>query len=341
MKNKYIILFCMIMLLTIGLLLLLHHAEPGTAPLPQESHANTSVTDNPVTYIEAPEADAPVSASQVRADLAMAMARPPATEDKIRALVEGQNVPFNFYGRVIDQDSNSLAGVKLKLSARHWSTTSTGSLRLEKSTDADGRFDVHGITGDVFDLEEVTRDGYELEPYSKHTYGAVGGSVSDPVIFKMWSTNIHEQLITGRKSFDIQPDGRPYGIDLAKGTLSESDEGDLKVWVKRPAQVTLGQRYNWSCGIEVTNGSLLIETNVNSSMYVAPVDGYTPSFKFDQPIGSGWGDTTGKKRFYLMLKNGQEYGRISIELLAYYNDRIPGLVRIEYAINPSGSRILR
>src|SRR5579859_3256860 len=190
MKNKYIILFCMIMLLTIGLLLLLHHAEPGTAPLPQESHANTSVTDNPVTYIEAPEADAPVSASQVRADLAMAMARPPATEDKIRALVEGQNVPFNFYGRVIDQDSNSLAGVKLKLSARHWSTTSTGSLRLEKSTDADGRFDVHGITGDVFDLEEVTRDGYELEPYSKHTYGAVGGSVSDPVIFKMWSTNI-------------------------------------------------------------------------------------------------------------------------------------------------------
>jgi len=35
----------------------------------------------------------------------------------------------------------------------------------------------------------------------------------------MWSTNVHEQLITGGKSFHIEPDGRPYVIDLAKGTL--------------------------------------------------------------------------------------------------------------------------
>jgi hypothetical protein len=50
---------------------------------------------------------------------------------------------------------------------------------------------------------------------------------------------------------------------------------------------------------------------------------------------------TGQHRFYLTLKNGKEYGRFSVELFAPYNDQIPGLIDIKYAINPSGSRILR
>jgi hypothetical protein len=66
-----------------------------------------------------------------------------------------------------------------------------------------------------------------------------------------------------------------------------------------------------------------------------------PSYKFIQNIGSGWGDSTGSKRFYVKLRDGKEYGRIVIELEAYYNDQIPGIIRLSYAINPSGSQILR
>ena len=93
--------------------------------------------------------------------------------------------------------------------------------------------------------------------------------------------------------------------------------------------------------MDIMSGGLLQEIDVYSSMYLAPADGYMPSFQFEQIIGSGWGDSTGTKRFYIMRKNGREFGRISIELFAYYNDHIPGLIRIQYAINPSGSRILR
>jgi hypothetical protein len=32
---------------------------------------------------------------------------------------------------------------------------------------------------------------------------------------------------------------------------------------------------------------------------------------------------------------------LTIELIAPYNDQIPGMIDIQYAINPSGSRILR
>ena len=76
-------------------------------------------------------------------------------------------------------------------------------------------------------------------------------------------------------------------------------------------------------------------------MYLAPADGYTPTFKFEQKVGGGWGDSTGEKQFYVRLNNGQVYGRIAIELFAYYNDRMPGMVRVQYVLNPSGSQILR
>ena len=76
-------------------------------------------------------------------------------------------------------------------------------------------------------------------------------------------------------------------------------------------------------------------------MFRAPAEGYSPSFSFEQKVGSGWGDTTGPKQFYLSLNGGKQYGRMTIELHAYYNRQIPGLVRIDYAVNPSGSRILR
>jgi hypothetical protein len=157
----------------------------------------------------------------------------------------------------------------------------------------------------------------------------------------MWSTNIHEQLITGEKKFHIVPDGRAYFINLTDGTISESGEGDLKVWVKRPDQIAYGKRYDWSCEMDAINGGFLQETDANSSMYSAPADGYVSLFQFEQKIGSGWGDSTGTQRFYVTLKNGQEYGRISIELYAYYNNQIPGMIRLSYVINPSGSNILR
>ena len=73
----------------------------------------------------------------------------------------------------------------------------------------------------------------------------------------MWNTNIHEQLITGHKSFDIVPDGRPCVIDLAKGTIAESGAGGLRAWIKCPAQMADGQMYDWSCEVDAISGGLL------------------------------------------------------------------------------------
>jgi hypothetical protein len=275
-------------------------------------------------------------------------ANPNGLQDAMQRFVDDKNQPISFHGEVIDQDSNALTGVQVKSSVEEITIPDplfkgqelVGSKYVEvsRTTDAAGRFEISGLKGDGFGVT-LKKEGYEAES-DNYGFAAASGDYANPVIFKMWSTNVHEQLISGKNSFPIVPDGRPYFINLAGGTISESGTGDLRVWVKRPEQVTHGQRYDWSCEVDALDGALALP-GTNDSMYVAPAGGYTPSFQFEQTVGGGWGDSTGPRQFYVKLNNGQEYGRITVELFAYYNNQNPGMVRLSYAINPSGSRTLR
>jgi len=263
-----------------------------------------------------------------------------------RKEIESHNVPIHFYGKIVDQDSNALDNVRVQVSIRHWTVPDPSRLDIGSTeiytganSASDGRFEIHEGTGDGLDFESIIKDGYELEP-GQRSFGATSGSFLDPVTFKMWSTNIHEKLIGGQKSFHIVPDGRPYFINLNGGTISETGDGDLKVWINYTNQVAHGQMYDWSAGINVISGGL-VEEPLGSAMYKAPTDGYSPSFQLQQQIKGGQSGDIGERHFYVMLKNGQEYGQISINLYAPYNNQIPGMIRLSYAINPSGSRILR
>jgi len=339
--------FCIIVVLVmLGLLLWRRPAQPSssTQPLQQQiDNSNVPVAD----MSNAHQSTSSVAPATAPSGTNFTIIESPLhkqlqTPEGFQKYVEGKNAPIEFYGKVIDQDSNALAGAVIKSAIRHWTAPivfQMGSIEIpvERTSDKDGRFEISGETGDGFGIV-ITKDGYEAEP-GQNGFGTVGGSYDNPVIFKMWSTNIHEKLISGQKSFHIVPDGRPYFIDLIDGTIAESGTGDLKVWVKRPDQITNGQRYDWSCEVDAINGGLQVTSDY--SMYSAPPDGYVPSFQFEQTVGSGWGDSTGERRFYVTLNNGKEYGHITIELYAYYNNQIPGLIRLSYAVNPSGSLILR
>ena len=276
-------------------------------------------------------------------------------EDKFRALVENKNIQINFWGLVEDQDGNPLEGVKVVGDTRTWYVTKTLNFdarfpKFNTMSDSSGKFELRDASGDVLAIKSLEKEGYEPEPHAPrefgfHTSERFSSNPDDPTIFKMWKTNSHELLITGEKRFHIVPDGRTYVIDLSKGMIAESGEGDLKVWIKyQQAAVTGGQLYDWSSGIDVINGGLFQEIDAYSSMYSAPTEGYTPTFQYPQrpqQIKSGQRGRTGQHRFYVMLKNGQEFGRITIDLIAPYNDQIPGMIDIQYVINPSGSRFLK
>jgi len=174
--------------------------------------------------------------------ISMPPANSSTTSDAVQQFVQTANSnyhkPIAFYGQVIDQDSNPISNVKVKvlITQEQMSTPlasanypiSNNIVHLEKETTADGRFEISGEWGSSLEIDSIDRDGYQVEP-TPRSHGNLEGTFNSPVIFKMWSTNIHEQFITGSKSFQIVPDGRPYFINLTDGTVAESGSGDLKV----------------------------------------------------------------------------------------------------------------
>jgi hypothetical protein len=269
----------------------------------------------------------------------------------IREFYSNHSLPIEFYGQIIDQDSNPVPNVKINISIPRsylFPPNDSGAfpmsnsvVRLEKETGSDGRFEINGETGDEVEIKSVQKNGYEPEPNIPHSFGASSGSLESPVVFRMWPTNLHEQLISDEKHYHIQIDGRPYFINLTDGTIAESGDADLKVSIKYPAEIISGQTNNWLSEVDVINGGLFEETDSSSSMFSAPANGYTPTFQYNQQIRDGQRGSIGTRRFYVRLKSGQEYGRVTIELYAPYNNQIPGMIRLSYAINPSGSHILR
>jgi hypothetical protein len=279
----------------------------------------------------------------------------------VAALNEGHNVPVAFYGQVVDSDGNGLANAAIHLHVKEehiepFPEPPTGTnTHLQRQTGADGRFEVNGLIGHSVMIEGYMKEGYEPDVTLQHygDYPAQSGSFTEPIIFRMWNTNIpHEQLITGDKWFPLIPDGRRYGVDLTNNSISEGVAGDLVVWIKRPASPAPGERFAWSCELLVNGGGLQEEMRP-WAMYLAPADGYTNvfachqgaaknPFAYPQEAGSeGWSGQIYGKRFYIKLRNGQMYGQITLNLLAGPGREGPSLIGLKYAVNPSGSRLLR
>jgi hypothetical protein len=308
--------------------------EAPAAPLPLGITHSPSTSDSASTRVAQPTM--PTHAEDERKWL-----------DVGRRIADASNVPIDFYGRVIDPDSNGLSVVNIKISVEKLKAVISkegfvGSKysALEATSDSDGRFEIHGQTGDQLDIGSITKDGYDAEPGPRVFGGGTSSSYENPVIFKMWNTNAHQRLVSDSKAFRIVPDGRPYVIDLTKGAIAESGPGDLRVWIKYPLSVVRGETNDWSCEIDVITGGLQEEHDQNCAMYLAPPDGYTPSFQLQQRIKGGQKGSSGPRRFYVCLNGAQVYGRLDIELRAPFNADYPGLVRLSYTINPSGSRVL-
>jgi hypothetical protein len=354
MKNNLTIVLLCASALLVALILWHGSREKESTPhsLAQMPNTNVSSTQNVVApRAEMQQKDTNTGASTTAGTPESSQTNSVAAEERLRSFVENKNVPINFWGAVVDQDGNPLEGVKISGKIRTWYLTKTLNFdsrfpEVSALSGSGGKFQIRDASGDMITMKSMEKEGYEPEPAALRGFGyntseRFSSDPNNPIVFKMWRTNIHEQLIVGDERFHVIPDGRAYVIDLAKGTIAESAGGDLKVWIKYPEQVARGQLYDWLSEIVVIDGGILEETDPYSSMFSAPVGGYISSFQYNQQIKGGQRGSTGSHRFYLSLQNGQKYGRITIEIRAPYNNDIPGLVHIQYAINPSGSHVLR
>ena len=266
----------------------------------------------------------------------------------VRKSTEAANLPVAFYGMVVDQDSNALQNVTVDLAVFEERVDSypehNERIRdLKRLAGADGRFEVvgSGLKGRIIEVSMLTKEGYEQEFPGRFCgmFGTQSTSFDNPAVLRMWSTNLHDQLITGDKTFNLIPDGRHYAIDLVRGTITEGKEGDLVAWIRRPESVQRGERFDWSCELAVPAGGLL--ESQSQAMFIAPEGGFTNLFAFEEQANSNGPGCFQDKRFYVQLRNGQVYGRIVISLYPNFSRTKSGLVQLSYAVNPSGSRLLR
>jgi hypothetical protein len=261
--------------------------------------------------------------------------------------MESQNKPIEFYGQVVDQDENPISDVKIKVKVRHWDVKfpapfgdEVGMIPVGMATDSGGRFEIHDVTGDVFDVESIQKDGYTLSPKTPNGFGPSTGSFQNPVIIRMWKLGEPQQLISHHLTrIGIPVDGQPVQFELSSGKKVSSG-GQLIVRLKREPQILPpgNARYDWSLELEIPRGGLAV--NSDEFMYQAPEGGYHETFQFDMPQGAKNWTTALNQQFYIQLENGKYFGSLVVRLSTIHDTPPLGL-NLDVAINPNGSRNLQ
>ncbi|MEI7938270.1 MAG: hypothetical protein WCK27_16390 [Verrucomicrobiota bacterium] len=279
----------------------------------------------------------------------------PATEEpdktvQLQAAATAKNVPVNFWGKVVDQDEQPLSGVRVVMRVRQWfynpnSGPGTLSPKQERTTDAEGRFEWTGASGDSLELESVTKEGYRLSPkaQSGFIYRRDGDSfqpvAANPVVIRMWKLTASEALVSFRTLFGFVPDGRGYTMDLLtnKKLDGEKPEGDLVVRMTRPATVEPRQKYDWTLELDGVNGGLV--EPADEFGYVAPEAGYQSKVSIRlRASDTDWVDSL-TRDFFIRSRGGALYGLLHLSIRSEYDGK--SAILFETRLNPQGSRNLQ
>lgn len=342
-STKLSLILGIVLVVVAGIVWWLSRTSRETTPSQRSEDAQQSGRTSEVTEVRTASpnrsTEPPTNASQLQ----------PQAPTTIRDYTSDQNVPIRFWGKVVDQDENPLAGVTVILSARSWGVANLAQLNpsfeeFERATRADGRFELTDAKGDVLTVKKLLKEGYEASPKALQNFGynISTNHVPDsnnPHVFRMWKKGPPQNLIVHRLSrVGIPCDGTPVTFDLFTNQKVTSN-GDLRIRLTRaPLQLaSRDTKYDWTATIEVSDGGLIQSTD--EFMLLAPIEGYsvveTIAVPKDDPAWSPYL----RKQFYVKLRNGTAFGKINISLATDYQPPPAGLT-MEVTLNPTGSRSL-
>jgi preprotein translocase subunit SecG len=250
------------------------------------------------------------------------------------------HAPIEFYGKVIDENSNAVSGAQVKF---HWVETpdESGNKDATTESDAEGLFSLHGARGPDLAVS-VGKEGYYSSREKDHPafkYGsfALGDFSPDPqnpVVFHLRKKGTPEPLLRLDRSYRIARDGTPVSVDLATGASTTGESGNFVVqcWTKDQGKKS-GEKYDWRCVITMPGGGIV---PVNEEFaFQAPQNGYALTNEIAMPADStNWTSQVDLKFFY-RLADGH-YGRMKFSMIAGGQH----FCMIESVLNPTGSRNL-
>jgi hypothetical protein len=340
--RKSILIICTVVLI-FCLWLLLHQNDQQVKTISSEVQAALTnqpsanqVPATPAQTTQNPSTPKPSSASLAEA------------EAKYRATPEGSNAfqqriqaewqkPIEFYGKVIDENSNPVAGVSIQF---RWSGFSDEVFTAATESDSEGLFSLQGKQGRVLDVS-ASKEGYYNSQKDKTGFlYSLGPDIYspdslNPIVFHLRKKRRGESLI--EKDFppgigqiwQLHHDGTPIELDLLNGSQNVAGSGQLKLEFWRDISNLHKQPFDWKLQLSIPNGGL-VPTD-DEFAFQAPESGYLPSIVIDMPAtNQNWlGEI--RSKYYIQLPNGK-YGRIDFYLLPYN-----GVFEVQSAINPFGS----
>lgn len=304
----------------------------STDPAPVERRAGQSPATAPP-----PTNSAEATAWQARVEQAKQQQRDDTMEQ--------WRTPIDFYGKVMDETNNPVAGAQVDFICNDLS--SEGHSGYKTTSDALGLFELRGASGKFMSVR-VTKEGYYTPRENPHGFDYAGESVNfrpdanNPVVFRLRKKGAGEPLLTWAQkgprpavSFAIPRDGTPTGISFQAGKRVNPSEADLLVrcWTDDQGK-RRGQKYDWRCQLAVPGGGL--QETKEEFPFLAPESGYQATVEINMPasLETGWLDDV-TRQYYVKLANGT-YGRLTFGMVAGGDH----YCLVEPYINPSGSRNL-
>jgi hypothetical protein len=276
---------------------------------------------------------------------------PPLTPraPNIERAAELQNVPINFWGKVIDENDQPLSGVSVEIQTRHVQANilhaASALESTRRTTDASGLFAVTGARGDLLTVRSLRKEGYMLASSSLKSFGynTSANHVPDensPVTFRMWKQGIAEPLVTFHKSFRVPVDNTPLSIDLLQGRIGEfgGKSADLKISVGRGSDIAKSdsRRFDWTVVIQAINGGVV---QASEEGLRAPEAGYQePVHITNLSLEERW-RASRRILVYFNSRDGQCFGRAVLDVIVPTSG--PAAVVLDSTTNPRASRNLQ
>jgi hypothetical protein len=252
--------------------------------------------------------------------------------------------PIEFYGKVIDENSNAISGASIgfrwdDLTAPDWTRTST------TTSDSDGLFSLNGKRGATL-VVSVNKEGYYTSRKDTDSFYFVfapnnqvySPDAQNPVVFQLRKKGIGAALIENSfppvftQIWQLHHDGTPIELDLLNGSQNVVGSGQLKLEFWRDLSNRNAKKYDWKLQISISGGGLV--STDDEFAFTAPNTGYQPSIVIDMPATNQPWIGTLRTKYYIQLSNGK-YGRFDFYLMS---DN--GVFTVHSAINPTGSRNL-
>ena len=258
---------------------------------------------------------------------------------KMAVRVAAENAtPIDVYGKVIDQSGQPVIDATVKAGTLLIkSFDRSGGEAFSTVTDAQGRFSFTGLHGARFGLG-FEKPGYEYDP--KRYVGwwdSYKPNPDNPMVFHMWKLQGAEPMVRARIHAYIPCDGTPTMFDLSTGRRVASG-GNLTVRLSRdPVDIVRGTPFSWQLTLEISGGGVQEITDLYPNE--APADGYQQTVTVNMPVGTKNWSPDLQKSYYFTTGNGQDYGRIAIDLTGDFQPP-PTSFDADIYVNTAGSRNL-